>query len=310
MPWNDRVRRRFKLRDLDILMAVIDAGSMGKAAIRLNMAQPAVSKAVADLEHILGVRLLDRSRQGVEATAYGAAFLKRGVAIFDELRQGFQDIDFLTDPTAGELRLGATEAVAAAMIAPLVDRLSQRYSRMTFHVVITANPESLCRELAARKYELVVSRVVRPLAEEYSVETLFHDPLMVVTGPNSPLQRRRRIGLAELVDQRWVLPPDSFFSPIVAEAFRAAGLEPPRLTVAATTFGMRHELIATGRYLSAAPGFLLRLPRRHPTLRPLLELPNTRAPIAIITLKNRSLSGLAQLFIENLRTFTKPLAKS
>jgi DNA-binding transcriptional LysR family regulator len=66
VPFDDRARRRFKLRDLDVLMAVIDAGSMGKAAARLGMAQPAVSKAVADLEHMLGARLLDRSRQGVE----------------------------------------------------------------------------------------------------------------------------------------------------------------------------------------------------------------------------------------------------
>src|SRR5579872_4801394 len=111
MPWDDRVRRRFKLRDLDIPMAVIDAGSMGKAAARLGMAQPAISKAVAELEHMLGVLLLDRSRQGVAPTAYGLALVKRGVAVFDELHQGFQDIDFLTDPTAGELRLAATEPV-------------------------------------------------------------------------------------------------------------------------------------------------------------------------------------------------------
>src|ERR1700692_2457939 len=107
MPWGDRVRRRFKLRDLDILMAVIDAGSMGKAAARLGMAQPAISKAVADLEHVLGVRLLDRSRQGIEPTPYGLALVKRGVAVFDELRHGIKDIDFLADPTAGELRLAA-----------------------------------------------------------------------------------------------------------------------------------------------------------------------------------------------------------
>src|SRR5690242_20306741 len=130
MPWNDRIRRRFKLRDLDILMAVVNAGTMGKAAIRLNMAQPAVSKAIADLEHILGVRLLDRSRQGVEPTAYGIALVKRGAAVFDELQQGVRDLDFLADSTAGELRLGATEPVTIAMVAPLVDRLSRRYPRM------------------------------------------------------------------------------------------------------------------------------------------------------------------------------------
>lgn len=301
MPWDDRVRRRFKLRDLDILMAVIDAGSMGKAATHLNMAQPAISKAVADLEHMLGVRLLDRSRQGAEPTAYGLALVKRGVAMFDELRHGFQDIDFLIDPTAGELRLAATEPVAAAIIAPLVHRLSQQYHRMAFHVV-TGNTDVPCRELAERKFELMVSRVIGPLAEEYSAETLFHDAAVVVAAASNPLTRRRKIDLADLLDEPWVLPLESFFGSVVAASFRAEGLEPPRTTIATTTYSMRNELLATGRYLSAGPGFSVRLPRNHAVLRVLIELPNTRMPIAIVTLKNRSLSPLAQLFIDKLRT--------
>ena len=117
MPWDDRIRRRLKLRDLDLLMAVIQAGSMGKAAGRFNMTQPAVSKLIAELEHTFGVRLLDRSRQGVEPTPHGRALVKRGIAVFDELRQGVQELDFLSDPTAGELRIGATEPLAAAIVA-------------------------------------------------------------------------------------------------------------------------------------------------------------------------------------------------
>src|SRR3974377_2592276 len=100
--WNDRVRRRLRLRDVDILLTVIQTGSMGKAATALNMSQPAISKAIAYLEQTLGVRLLDRSRQGVEPTPYGRALVKRGAAMFDELRQGVQDIASLTDPSAGE----------------------------------------------------------------------------------------------------------------------------------------------------------------------------------------------------------------
>src|SRR5215510_7419705 len=103
VQWNDRLRRRIKLRDVDILLAVIQTGSMGKAAAILDMSQPAVSKSIAYLERTLGVRLLDRSRQGVEPTAYGRALTKRGAAVFDELRQGVQEIASLTDPTVGEV---------------------------------------------------------------------------------------------------------------------------------------------------------------------------------------------------------------
>jgi DNA-binding transcriptional LysR family regulator len=94
MPWDDRTRRRLKLRDLDILLAVVETGSMGKAAKRLNTSQPAVSKAVVELEHALGVRLVDRSRRGVVPTPYGLALAKHSVAIFNDLRQGVQDSIF------------------------------------------------------------------------------------------------------------------------------------------------------------------------------------------------------------------------
>jgi len=111
-------RRRLKLRDLDILMAAIETGSMGKAARRLDISQPAVSKAVVELEDALGVQLLDRSRRGVVPTPYGLALGKRSVAIFNDLRQGVQDIDFLADPTKGEVRIGATEPIATAIVLP------------------------------------------------------------------------------------------------------------------------------------------------------------------------------------------------
>jgi DNA-binding transcriptional LysR family regulator len=101
MDLDDRASRRVKLRDLRLLLAASQWGSMAKAATRLNVSQPAISKAVADLEDTLGVRLLDRTARGVEPTAYGQTLLKRGVAIFDELQQGVKDIAFLADPSAG-----------------------------------------------------------------------------------------------------------------------------------------------------------------------------------------------------------------
>src|ERR1700736_3990987 len=106
MQLSDRIGRRMKLQDLHVLMTVVQAGSMGKAAERLNTAQPAISRAIAELEHTLGVRLLDRHRQGVEPTEYGRALLNCGAAVFDELRQGVKNIEFLTDPTAGQVRIG------------------------------------------------------------------------------------------------------------------------------------------------------------------------------------------------------------
>jgi DNA-binding transcriptional LysR family regulator len=109
MTSEQRVRQRLKLRELSILMEVVKAGSMGKAATRLNVSQPVISKAIASLEHTLGVRLLDRNIRGVELTDYGQAALRCGVAVFDDLEKGIEEIEFIADPTVGTVRIGCTE---------------------------------------------------------------------------------------------------------------------------------------------------------------------------------------------------------
>jgi DNA-binding transcriptional LysR family regulator len=307
--WNDRVRRRLKLRDVDILLSVIQTGSMGKAAAALNMSQPAVSKAIAYLEHTLGVRLLDRSRQGVEPTPYGRALVKRGVAMFDELRQGVHEIASLTDPTVGEIRMGGSEHTISAIYSPIIHRLSSQHPRMSFHVSV-GDLRTALRELDARHIDFVVSRMYSPPTEEHSVEVLFEDPLVVVTGPNNAIARRRKIEVADLLDEPWTLQPhENSFGAFAIDAFRAAGVAPPTITVATASSNLRGEMLATGRYLSMVPRYWVLLPRRNPALKILpVDFPNTRLDVAIITLKNRSLSHAAELFIDSVRTLTKPLA--
>jgi DNA-binding transcriptional LysR family regulator len=308
--WNDRIRRRLKLRDVDILLAVIQTGSMGKAAAALNMSQPAVSKSIAFLEHTLGVSLLDRSRQGAEPTPYGRALIKHGVAMFDELRQGVEEIASLGDPTVGEVRMGGSEHTISAIYSPVVHQLSGQYPRMSFHIIV-GDLRTLSRALDARQIDFVVSRMYSPPSEEHSVEELFEDPLVVVTGPKNPLARRRKIEFGELLDEPWTLQPrENNFGSFAMDAFRAAGYAAPRITVATTSSNLRGEMLATGRYLTMVPRYWVLLPRRHPSLRILpVEFPNTRLKVAIITLKNRSLSRATELFIDSVRTIAKPLAR-
>src|SRR3989440_5514292 len=135
MDWADRIGRRVRLRDLHIVLAVADAGSMAKASTHLSISHPVVSKTISELEHTLGVRLFDRNPQGVELTAYGRALLKCGVIVFDEMRQGLKQIEFLTDPDGGELRVGCPEIMIAGILPPTVERFSHQYPRVRLHVV-------------------------------------------------------------------------------------------------------------------------------------------------------------------------------
>ncbi len=109
MEWESRLGRRLRVRDLYILSTVVKSGGMAKAARQLAMTQPSVSAAIANLEHMLGVRLLDRSPRGIEPTIYAEAILKRSLVVFDELKQGVKDVASLADPATGELRIGCPE---------------------------------------------------------------------------------------------------------------------------------------------------------------------------------------------------------
>jgi DNA-binding transcriptional LysR family regulator len=311
MQLSDRIGRRMKLQDLHVLVTVVQAGSMGKAAQRLNISQPAISRSIAELEGALGVRLLDRHRQGVEPTAYGRALLDCGVAAFDDLRQGVRNIEFLADPTAGEVRVGCNPFLAASFVSVVVDRLSRRYPRIVFHLV-TAPVEILHRELSERNVDLLITRRFGPIADErMGFEFLFDDPYVVAAGARSSWIRRRRIKLAELENEAWTLPPpESMIGVVASEAFRASGLDFPRVSVVTDGAEARMSLLATGRFLTIFPASVFRFSNRRSELKALpVELPLAHMPMGIVTLKNRTLSPVARLLIDSTREVAQPWAK-
>jgi DNA-binding transcriptional LysR family regulator len=115
--WEARIGRRIRLRDLHVLMTVVQSGSMAKAARALSVSQPAVSKAIQDLEAALGVRLLDRGSQGIEPTLYGDVLVRRGAAVFDELRQGVAEIEFIAHVKSGSSSSPMSNPVRSASAA-------------------------------------------------------------------------------------------------------------------------------------------------------------------------------------------------
>jgi DNA-binding transcriptional LysR family regulator len=311
MHVTDRIGRRIKLHDLHVLMAVAQAGTMGKAARQLNTSQSAISRSIAELEHTFGVRLLDRSRQGIEPTQYGRALLGCGAAVFDELRQGVKNIEFLTDPTVGEVRIAANDHIIAGLIAAVFGRLRQSYPGIAIEVSSARAIVEQQRELRERRVDLVLGRVARTDEEEFHTEALFHDRLFVVAGPNNRWSRRRKVGLAELAGEPWALPPpDSSVGMQIAEVFRAESLTYPPRGSARGPVQLLCALIASGPFLGVLPSSLLHLGANLPPLKALLvELPKPALPVGIMTLKNRTISPAVRLFTDCIRDVATPLAR-
>jgi DNA-binding transcriptional LysR family regulator len=308
--WDSRIGRRLKLRDLHVLFAVVDRGSMAKAAKHLTMSQPAVSKVIADLEAVLGVRLLDRNSRGVEPTLYAHALLKRGHVAFDELRQGIRDIEFLANPTVGEVRIASQDLVAAGLLPEVIDSLSRDYPKIVVSVHATASTLEF-RSLRERKIDLVLARMPGSFAQDdLDIEVLFDDPKeVVVVGERSRWASRRKVSLPQLVDEAWVLPPNQIVTSLITEAFRAHGLESPQKTTTASSLLLRNQLLATGRFVSVLPEFVVRANAKQWSLKTLpIDLGVTPRAIAMITLKNRTIGPVIQLFIEHLRAVAKTMS--
>src|SRR3954452_23537470 len=175
MQLSERIGRRMKLQDLHVLMTVVEAGSMGKAAKRLSTSQPNISRSIADLELTFGVRLLDRDRHGVEPTDFGRALLHCGAVVFDDLRQGVKSVESLADPSAGELRIGTTHFMAASFVPAVIDHLSRDPPRIGFHVV-TGNNEALQRDLHERNVDFLMTwQASRFADDQLNFELLFDD---------------------------------------------------------------------------------------------------------------------------------------
>jgi DNA-binding transcriptional LysR family regulator len=309
MDFSERIGRRLKLQDLHVLMTVAQAGSMGKAAQQLNTTQPAVSRTIAELEDAIGVRLLDRSRQGVEPTTRGRALLHCAAAVFDDLRQGVRNIELLSDPTLGEIKIGGNEAFIAGLLSTVLGRLRRRYPGITIHMMHVAPLADQYRELRERKIDLVLGPLASNVEIENDIETqiLYRDRIFVVGGLHSRWSTRRKIDLAELANEPWGLPSsDTLAGSLVREAFRAR-----RISIRGVATGSPHlllSLLPKGPFLVTIPDSVLKFGTNLPPLKVLpVELPVPPWPVGVMTLKNRTISPVAQLFLDCAREVVKPL---
>ena len=281
---------------------------MAKAALQLGISQPAVSEVIADLEQTLDARLFDRRSRGVDLTLYGKALLTRTRAVFDELRQGVKDIEFLADPTVGEVRIGCPAAALATFLPRLIQEFSQAHPRIVLRVGEV--PVASYSGLRERVHDVHLEWCVPPFSlddvgSDVKVDFLFDDRLVVVAGLQSSWAQRRKIDLAELADEPWILG-----SPItgnythIAEAFRASKLPVPKVALETLSVPLRAQFLVTGQFIAAMPESLA---SQSPVKILPVNLPVRPWPFAIFTPKNRTMSPVVERFITHVRDFTRPM---
>lgn len=315
IDWESQIGRRLRFRDLHVFFTVLDLGSMAQAAVRLGVTAPTVSEVIADLEHTLGVRLLDRTSKGVVSTPYGHALAIRGRAAFDELRQGIRDIESIADPATSEVKIGCPESLAAFLVL-VIEQCAKQHPRMRFQVQQVSWPTVDFPELHERKTDLVLARLSTPAAdrrfrEEFRRELLFDDPFAVVVGASSKWARKRKLKLADLVDAAWIsTPSDVLAGRFLAEAFEAQQLKLPKPAIETNSIHLRQHLASRGEYIAVLPRSVLRLSSKQHSLKEVsITLSTKPSPVAIVTLRKRTPTAGAQIFIDCARQVAGSLSK-
>ncbi len=315
IDWESQIGRRLKLRDLHVFSTVVQRGNMAKAAAELGVSQPTISEIIADLEHALGVRLFDRSRQGVEPTIYGTALLRRVKAAFDELRQGVRDIELLADLSAGEIRIGCPESLATTLVSPIIQSFKRKYPRVAINMILLNTPSLDLPQLHDRALDLVVARSPIPSTDDpaykdLQIESLFGDSLVIAAGVHSRFKHRGKADLAYLIEEPWILtPPGAAIYNYMMQVFRQRCLTPPFVAFGTQSFGFRGDLLETGDYIAPIPRSIFNeYAKRFPLKLLLVDLPIRPWPIALVTLRNRTLSPVVECFIDETRSVAKAMA--
>jgi DNA-binding transcriptional LysR family regulator len=306
---DSQIGRRIKLRDLQIMFSVAQLGSMAKAASRLSITQPTVSQAIADLEDAVGVRLFDRSTQGVVLTLYGEILLKSGLEAFDALKQGMRGIKFLATPDAGDVWIGCAEPTLHAFVPAVIERLAQHHPKIVVHAADVNASENQFHQLRERRLDLMIGRAAMVhVGEDIQVEHLFEESFCVVTAAHSAWARRSSIELSELMNESWIFgEAGNATQALISGVFRSKGLGLPPISVYTISMNLRLALLASGNYMSCIPRSIYRYGGKGRLLKALPVDMGLKLPVALFTLKNRTLSPAVQVFIERAREVAKTM---
>lgn len=245
------------MRHLRIVLAIADHGSLVAAAKYLQMTQPAVSKALQETEHLLGVEMFSRTNRGVVPTAFGEALAAHGRLIFAQLDHAAHVIDDLRGGRGGRVVIGTLLAASADLLPKAIAILRRERPKLAISVVVGTN-DRLLPDLRLGKLDLVVGRLDEyESLEGLAQETLIDDVSCVVVGADHPLVGQASPTLADLLNWNWVLPgPETSLRRQIDALFRAAELGPPANAVESVSQLTNRNLVINEGYVTVWPWLL------------------------------------------------------
>ena len=303
-PRSDRfVRSHLKTRQLVLLVELGRHGSILHAAQAAHLTQPAASKLLADLEHVLGVKLFERLPRGVSPTRYGEVMIRRAGAALAELDAGHQEVMELLSGLSGRVAVGAVLTPSTTLLPAAIIALKACQPRVQVSVSVDTS-RLLVQQLHKGDLDLVIGRVLdSDSAARVSFEPLTDEPHTLVARTGHPLAGRTDLTLPELARLGWILPPaGSILRDRLTALFLSAGLDQPQQTVETLSLPVITALLGQSDMVTAVPTELVRPYVDAGLLTALaFDLGLRMDAYGIVTRRGHQLSPGAELMLECLR---------
>jgi len=303
--WPQRVR----LQQLRIVMAVQEHASLLKAAEALGLTQPAVSKALQDLEQDLGVKLFRRTNRGTETTPYGDAMIRHLRAVFSQLNRAADELTELREGGGGHVAVGTLVSASARLLPLAIARLHREKRRIGI-TVLEGTYDLLTPALVRGELDFIVGRLPEFFYRQgLEVESLFDEVITFVVRPDHPLAHRGQHSLAGLLDWPWVLPPrETTLRRLFDKAFRDRNLEPPAPACESISLLANRRLLADTDMIGVWPGQVAQDDIADGRL-VALDIGGDIAfgPVGISRRRGKPLSPAAEALVESLRQVAQPI---
>ena len=294
------------IRHLRNMLAVMEEGSIGKAAQRLNVSQPALTKSIQRLEEHLGVRLFDREARGMKPTFYADSLKGYAKAACVGMAEAESQIASLRNGTEGIITVAGPPLIVTELFPQVLVRLSQERPKLQVRVV--ARNKEVFTGLLDGKFNLVVAMLYDEVPNQgLSKQWLFDDRLVLVMHPNHPLAKRRKVKPADLLDQNWVSADSSNWSyRRMRLYFEQAGLTAPRARIESRNPAILKSIVMISDHI----GMMSRLGVENELSKGLLKCieidsPLMARPIGIIRRENEPISPAVKSFVQIIEDVSK-----
>ena len=255
-----RLVARLRFRHLQLLVELERGGSLRAAAGVLNLTQPALSKALGEVEAAFGFALFTRSARGLTPTPRGQVAIRGAALLLAELAHLGEEAS--AEPAVTVLRIGAPPFVAQGYLPQVFERLVGEGAPVRVQLMEERVPLLVQSLLQGQLDALVTSyptEMPEAAGQPLLYEKLFDADFAVIAPAAHPLARARRVDWARLAAERWIMPaPTSMVRRMMEEVFRRAGLIAPVPVIESTSPVTNLRLVAAGLGLSAVPGATLR----------------------------------------------------